>query len=46
MGRAASWWRGSSEATELAERADLAFDGPRGVVALLGTFADCIGSRR
>ncbi|QHC25985.1 trehalose-phosphatase [Streptomyces sp. GS7] len=37
---------GSNEVTELAERADLVVDGPRGVVALLGALADHIESRR
>ncbi|GGU67425.1 trehalose 6-phosphate phosphatase [Streptomyces albospinus] len=37
---------GSNEVTELAERADLVVDGPRGVVALLSSLADRIGSRR
>ncbi|MGD3109005.1 trehalose-phosphatase [Streptomyces sp. YGL11-2] len=36
---------GSNEVTELAERADLVVDGPRGVVALLGALADRIESR-
>ncbi|MFI1205149.1 trehalose-phosphatase [Streptomyces sp. BHT-5-2] len=33
---------GSSEVTELADRADLVVDGPKGVVALLGALADRI----
>ncbi|MFE2985352.1 trehalose-phosphatase [Streptomyces sp. NPDC059262] len=36
---------GSSEVTELAERADVVVDGPEGVVGLLSSLADAISSR-